>query len=128
MHQGGCDCGGVRFEIDGPLSGVTVCHCGQCRRIGGYAWASVRVAPEALRFTQDRTLVWRQSSDWAERGFCSGCGAALFYRMPGKPDHIGVAAGSIDDTTGLRVSRHIFVKDKAGYMEIGGTADQIDRF
>lgn len=128
MYKGGCDCGGVTFEIDGEVSGVTVCHCGQCRRISGYAWASVKVAPEKLRFVKDAKLVWRKSSDWAERGFCSGCGAALFYRMPDKPDRIAVAAGSLEQPTGLAVRRHIFVKDKADFTEIGGNADQIDRY
>lgn len=128
MHKGGCDCGGVQFQIDGPVSDITVCPCGQCRRISGYAWASVRAAPQDLRFVQQDRLVWRASSDWAERGFCSGCGAALFYRMPDKPDRISVAAGSLEQPVGAEVRRHIFVKDKADFMEIGGSAEQIARF
>lgn len=127
-QEGGCDCRAVRYSVSGELKDVTVCHCGQCRRIGGYAWASVRVAPANLTFLSDDDLVWRQSSDWAERGFCAKCGSALFYRMHDKPDRIAVAAGSFDDTSGLKVWRHIFVKDKAGYMDIGGEAPQIDRF
>ena len=32
---GSCLCGGVSFTIEGPLRGVVVCHCGQCRKTTG---------------------------------------------------------------------------------------------
>ena len=30
--RGSCQCGGVKFEITGPLTGVAHCHCSQCRK------------------------------------------------------------------------------------------------
>lgn len=37
--RGGCQCGGVRFEIEGKLMGVGHCHCGACRKAQGAAMA-----------------------------------------------------------------------------------------
>ena len=28
---GGCQCGAVRYEIEGPLPHAYACHCGDCR-------------------------------------------------------------------------------------------------
>lgn len=33
---GGCPCGGVRYEVRGPLRDVIACHCTQCRRTSGH--------------------------------------------------------------------------------------------
>jgi hypothetical protein len=30
--HGSCLCGGVEFEIDGPLMAPLNCHCSQCRK------------------------------------------------------------------------------------------------
>jgi hypothetical protein len=32
MVVGSCLCGGVRFEVDGPISGMGNCHCSDCRK------------------------------------------------------------------------------------------------
>lgn len=66
-----------------------------------------------------------QLSNRAKRGSCNRCGAALFYRMHGEGG-IGVAAGCLDQSTALRMAKHMFVKDKADYFEIGDGAPQIE--
>lgn len=128
MHQGGCDCGAVRYEIAGELSGITLCHCSQCRRLSGYVWGSIRVRDEDFSFLQGEEMVqWHSSSDWARRGFCRTCGANLFYKLNEK-DRIGVSAGSLDQPAGLHIRRHIFTQDKAEYYDIPDDAPQFERY
>ncbi len=79
----------------------------------------------ALTFLEDEGLEWYASSTFAKRGFCKACGSSLFYRMNNE-DGIGIAAGCLDDTTGLEVGKHIFVADKGSYYEIADGAPQID--
>ena len=31
-HHGSCLCGGIKFEIDGPLVAPSNCHCMTCRK------------------------------------------------------------------------------------------------
>ena len=38
--QGGCLCGGIRYEVSGPLTDVGNCHCSMCRRFHGAAFAT----------------------------------------------------------------------------------------
>lgn len=127
MITGQCECGQVRFEIDAVREEVTVCHCSQCRRMSGHLWASTHAPYAALRFREDTRLKWYQSSHWAKRGFCRDCGTSLFYRMNDE-EGVGIAAGCLDLPTGLKISKHIFVKDKGDYYEITDGAEQIQTY
>ena len=127
MISGRCECGKVRFEAKTVREAVTVCHCKQCRRTSGHLWASTHARFEDVTFLTDEGLKWYASSDFAKRGFCQQCGSSLFYRMNDE-EGIGIAAGCIDDPTGLEVSKHIFVKDKGDYYDIGDGAEQIEAY
>ena len=56
--NGGCLCGGVRFELGPPLRDVVVCHCSLCRRSGTLAGAYTSVPRDALRLTEQKRSAW----------------------------------------------------------------------
>ncbi len=116
-HAGGCLCGAVRYAVRGELRDVVNCHCGQCRRVHGHYGAYARTPRANLDLTETRGLKWYVSSDTARRGFCGECGASLFWERRGK-DHTAIAAGSLDQPTGLRTIGHIFTADCADYYRI----------
>ncbi|MCV2863869.1 GFA family protein [Albidovulum sediminicola] len=113
-HQGGCLCGGVAFETQGPLRAVVACHCSQCRQTSGHVWAATSVALDRFRLIADTTLGWYDSSTAARRGFCRRCGASLFWK-PAAEERIAIAAGALDGPTGLALARHIHVEDAGDY-------------
>ena len=115
--RGGCLCGAVTYEVHGPMRDVVNCHCGQCRRTHGHVAAYSRVQRADLVMTETRGLKWYKSSDTARRGFCQDCGASLFWdRLHGETT--SVAAGTLDEPTGLRTIRNIFVSHKGDYYTI----------
>ncbi|MCE2520679.1 MAG: GFA family protein, partial [Alphaproteobacteria bacterium] len=76
MVTGSCLCGAVRWLIDGPLTGMTHCHCSMCRKAHGAPFATyAAVDPESVTFLagSDQTGVF-ESSPGAVRSFCSRCG------------------------------------------------------
>ena len=111
---GGCLCGSVRYVIDGPLRDVLVCHCARCRRTHGGAAHYSRCAATDLA-VKGEPLRWYVVDD-RELGFCSNCGASLFWKVSGS-DTVSVAAGTLDPPTGLRTMGHIFVEDAGDYEE-----------
>jgi hypothetical protein len=115
--SGGCLCGFVTFEVRGPLRDVVYCHCRQCRRSHGTYAAYSAARREHLNFTEIKGLKWFESSPKARRGFCDNCGASLFWDSSGN-DYVALAAGSLDQPTGLKSIRHIFAADKGDYYEI----------
>ncbi len=50
-HRGSCNCGAVRFEIEGKLGPFGFCHCRTCRKASGTAFtANASVKREQVRF------------------------------------------------------------------------------
>ncbi len=115
--RGGCLCGAVRYEVHGPLRDVFNCHCGQCRRTHGHYAAYSGAARDDLVIVEDAGLRWYRSSERAQRGFCSACGASLFWQPDGA-GYTSIAAGSLDDPAGLKTIGHIYTADAASYYEI----------
>lgn len=124
-YRGRCLCGGVAFEINGPVENVHACHCGQCRRQSGHFVAGASTERENFRLLNDETLAWYQSSDFARRGFCSTCGSNLFWDDSG--DTANFNMGVLDQPTGLRLANHIFVADKADYYDIDDDLPKFDQ-
>lgn len=115
--SGGCLCGAVRYGLAERPMGVVNCHCGQCCRFHGHTGAYVTVPHDTVFFDADSTLVWYRSSAEAQRGFCSRCGSSLFWKGDGNP-LVDIAAGGLDQPTGLKTLRHTYVASKPDYYEI----------
>ncbi|QIE56110.1 GFA family protein [Pikeienuella piscinae] len=120
-HTGSCLCGGVAYEVDGPLRAVWGCHCRQCRKTSGHHVAATAAPAEAHRLTAEETLRWYRSSAGAERGFCGRCGGNLFWRRVGGAT-ISIFAGTLDAPTGLSLTRHIFARYKGDYYDLADGA------
>jgi hypothetical protein len=116
-RTGGCLCGGVRYAVMGPLRSIVICHCTQCRRMTGHFMAATAARRADFRLLTRKGLRWYASSEAARRGFCARCGSTLFWQAAGR-EYISIAAGTLDDSSGLEVAGHIFVADKGGYYEI----------
>ncbi len=96
---GGCLCEGVRFEIDGPPTEMSECHCRDCQRAygGGPAYflcfrnsdfRLVRGVPKAFTIRAD-------SGREVTRFFCSNCGTPAYGTAYGEMCFIN--AGVLDD-------------------------------
>jgi hypothetical protein len=110
----------VRFTAELENHEVGACHCSMCRRETGSVWMALRALD--LTFDRDDTLRWYTSSDWAERGFCSTCGASLFYRVTVEPyqGNTFVAMGALDDSSGLVLTSEMFTDRRPeGYRFAG---------
>ena len=126
--KGSCECGAVQYEAVGPLRPVTACHCTQCRKTSGHFWAASQVESEKLTITKDDGLKWFRSSEWAQRGFCMGCGASLFWEKDGE-GATSIGAGTIDNPpSDLAVSQHICMADKGTYYEVAEELPKLEKW
>lgn len=115
MRAGGCLCGAVRYEVRGPLREILVCHCVECRRWAGRAWAATAGRVDQTRI--DGPVTWRPSpcSEYhARRGNCERCGSSLFWWAE-NGERIAIGAGTLDEPDGLRVAAHIWVDHGADW-------------
>ena len=119
-HPGGCLCGRVRFEVDGPLGIAGYCHCTRCqRRTGTGSSAQVRVDGSTMRVVsgEDALRAYRPQRGF-EKLFCGECGSSLFSRNPSDATQMSVRLGAFDADPGVRPSFRQFVAYAAAWEPI----------
>jgi hypothetical protein len=117
MPSGSCLCGAVSFEVDGVLPAPNACHCSRCRKLSGHYWASTDVPRDAVTIRGVEHVTWYPTSEKVRRGFCSTCGAQLFWD-PIEKDTLAIAMGAFEKPTGTRLGLHIYAVDKGDYYDI----------
>lgn len=114
---GGCFCGQVRVEVEGPEKYACFCHCESCQRAAGapvVAWATY------LRGTFKVTsgeIHWHHSSPGVTRGICPNCGTSLTYENEKRPGEIDLTLNCLDDPTTPVLKAHIWTEDKQPWMK-----------
>ncbi len=119
VFEGSCACGGVRYRAEGPLGEVVHCHCTDCRKRHGAAFAThVGVARERFRFVRGEDLIAiYQTSSGTRRSFCRKCGSKLTSDADSWQE-IYLAAGTLDTPLDAPTQMHIFVSSRAAWYEI----------
>ncbi len=126
--EGGCLCGGVRFRITGPRRNIVCCHCENCRRTHGHFAAYTALRRADLEMLAESTLTWyHDRCPGTHRGFCSRCGASLFWDANDGQGKLSVAAGSLDDSGELETVGHIFVSEAGCYYRIDDGLPRFER-
>jgi hypothetical protein len=96
---GGCLCGNIRYECSAEPIVMGNCHCRDCQKATGTAYAAAMLVPRhAVTVTGDVKYynVTGDSGGIVDRGFCPNCGSRLFSKPP-NPELMGIMAGSLDD-------------------------------
>lgn len=130
MSTGGCLCGAVRFEISAPIQHIVYCHCSQCRKAQGSAFATNGiVSASGFRLLSGADdLTGFESSPGQTKYFCKTCGSPILSRTASKPDQVRVRLGTIDSDIVERPEAHIFVTSKANWETIPGDLPQFEGY
>ena len=128
MYTGGCLCGGIRFEISGAISNIICCHCSECRKAQGSAFATNGVVAQTnFKLLSGEQLLTRyEPTPGYAKFFCSRCGSPISSKSDQKPGQVRVRLGTIDSDISERPMAHIFVGSKANWEEIGGSLPQFE--
>ena len=117
IYYANCLCGGIKIKIKGKLRHVNNCHCSQCMKTHGNFASYTSCEEQDLYFISKKTLKWFYSSKIAKRGFCSKCGASIFYKKLDS-ERISIAAGMLKNPTNLKTHSNIFTKGKMDYYKL----------
>ena len=123
--SGGCLCGAVRYEVNGELVRVAQCHCDDCRRATGSAFATnVFVNEEDLRVLHGETTTFQHSADSGStmtKEFCGKCGSPIYSAVPSTPDIFYLKLGTMNDTSYFSPQFHVFCGSKQHWVELDDT-------
>lgn len=113
VYHGSCLCSAITFRIDGPIKAVTHCHCSQCRKAHGAAFAGYGSVPGNTLTVSDPEALMRVfgSSPGVSRSFCSRCGANLFWNKAAGDfaDWVSVPLGTLDTPFAPERQKHVHV-------------------
>lgn len=126
---GGCLCGAVRYAIDSPAGALRACHCLNCQKASGAGGTVNLVVPSgSFRLTRGEPRRYDDSATKSGRTlgrhFCGTCGSPLFSRRNPDPGFVVVRAGSLDDSSGLRIATHIWTRTARPWDHIDPATEQ----
>ncbi len=115
--EGHCLCGAVTVALDNPKQEIEICQCDMCRRWAG-SFYTAQTGDNAEVSGKDCITAY-QSSDWAERAFCSKCGSNLWYRFLPTGNR-SFSAGLFDAAARHTIEKEIFVDECADWSRLEG--------
>ena len=126
MYQGSCLCGEIRYKITGDIKNIVCCHCSECRKAQGSAFATNGVVAETdFKILSGEPLLTRyEPSPGYAKLFCSRCGSPIISKSEQKTGVVRVRIGTIESDIAERPMAHIFVGSKANWEETGASLPQ----
>lgn len=119
--EGGCACRRIRYRCDAEPIFQLICHCRDCQRASGSAFAAVVFVPtDGFRLTGGEPHYHTVQSDTGnpmQRGFCRDCGSPLLIRKPERPYLTLLQAASLDDPDLFQPALEIFTSRAQRWTE-----------
>lgn len=128
MIAGRCECGCVRFEVNGDIFDFSHCHCSQCRRLHGAAYATFAgVRRGDFRYLAGASDVSTYASSPSnDRVFCSICGSTILVDPQDEPEHLYLSMSTLEGDPSRPAGYHAYVGSKAPWHEISDDLPQYD--
>ena len=119
MIKGRCLCGKVRFSYDGVIEEVALCHCAQCRKAQGGAFAANSpLDNNKLTFEGAEFVNEFETTGDKIRAFCGNCGSAVYSARTSLPDIKRIRIGTIETDFTCENKYHIYTDSKASWHTI----------
>ena len=132
-YAGRCTCGTVRYRMNSDPIIVHACHCTECQRLSGGAFA-VNAVVEAdhvdlLEGEPEAVPVKGTSGKLQTILRCPNCHVALWSHYPGGGPKIAfVRVGTLDEPGRLTPDIHIYTSTKLPWLDLPPGARAVDEF
>ena len=125
-----CRCGQLKAIVTGDPVRVSVCHCLDCKKRSGSAFAvQARWPAERVR-TEGQSKSWVNIADSGNRltfHFCPDCGSDVYYLINGKfDDLVAIPLGAFDDPFFFKPNYSVYENRKPDWLEIVGDGVEHD--
>jgi hypothetical protein len=127
---GGCLCGKVRYSADAEPAFVGLCHCHDCQKFTGSAFAAMIGLPKSAVTVTGVLKGFTKPGDSGkpmERRFCPGCGASIMDEAEMMPGVVMIAIGTLDDPSWVKPTAQIYCASAQPWVQLGGEMKSFDR-
>ena len=130
QFTGGCFCGKIRYKVNAEPHRIHNCHCDNCRKVTGSAFATnIFVDENDLVIIQGEPKSQAHTADSGNtlvKEFCANCGSQLFGHGTGRPGVKNIKVGSIDDASFVQPIANLYVKQALPFSYIDRGIDCFD--
>ena len=123
MITGRCLCGNVTISAGEPPLTTSNCHCTECRRATGSAFATLLVFKREDVTITGITQSFRHLSDRGiamTKSFCPNCGSPMYSETGAKPGILLIRAGVLDETDAVRPERNVYTSSRIASTPLDG--------
>ncbi len=120
---GGCLCGKVRYSAGAEPVFTGVCHCRNCQKESGSAFAVVMGIPQTALSVQGELKTYQDKGDSGKvmrRGFCPECGSTVLDVADAMPEIAMVQVGTLDDPSWVKPAMQIYCDSAQPWVRLGG--------
>jgi len=128
-HAASCRCGQLTATATGEPVRVSVCHCLDCQRRSGSAFAA------QVRFPAEQVTIAGNSTEYAHAGgggniarfhFCPTCGDSVYFTNDTIPETIAIALGTLANPYAFTPNFSVWENRKHDWIEITGDGIEHD--
>ena len=117
MVYGECECSLIKIKVTDSIKSLSYCHCGQCRRLHGAAYASwIRIDTKSVHILagEDDLKIYASSNE-LNRYFCANCGSSIMCRPKVDETRSWLALGILDGVFDLPKGEHMFFDSRPAW-------------
>ena len=131
--EGRCTCGEVRYRLNASPIIVHACHCSECQRLSGGAFAiNALVETDRIELLGGAPVpvpVKGTSGKLQTIVRCPNCQVAMWSHYPGAGPGIAfVRAGTLNEPARLEPDIHIYTSTKLPWLDLPAGAKAVDEF
>ncbi|MGA3398480.1 MAG: GFA family protein [Acetobacteraceae bacterium] len=132
LLEGGCACGAVRYRLGTAPLFVHCCHCRDCQRQTGSAFAiNALIEAREVALLSGETAPSAMPTDSGQPHRihrCTACGTALWSEYGGRDTIRFVRVGTLDDPAALTPDVHIYVRSKLPWVALPDGVPAFDAY
>ena len=120
---GGCLCGKVRYSADVEPAFTGVCHCRNCQKESGGAFAIVVAVPQPDLTVRGQMKTYTDRGDSGKamyRRFCPDCGSTLMDEAEAMPGVAMIQAGTLDDVSWVKPTMQVYCDSAQPWVQLAG--------
>ena len=121
-YEGGCQCGALRYRVEGKPLALAACHCTDCQRQSGSAFGMSLIVPkDSFRLLAGEPKIFARtaaSGRLVNCAFCPACGTRIYHEPAYMETTLNIKPGTLDDTSGLVPGIHVWTKSKQSWVVI----------
>jgi len=119
---GGCQCGHIRYRINGDPVTLYACHCLHCQSQSSSAFGmSMWVKTSEFELLSGELKCWTETAgDGSAKvcAFCPECGCRIYHALEEDDDILSLKAGSLDDKSILTPVAHIWTRRAQDWLAL----------